>query len=40
MGLVGPYWVGFQGKDEERPVLVEGKVHSGPGWALLGGVPR
>ena len=30
MGLVGPYWVEFQGKDEERPVFVVGQVHSGP----------
>ena len=40
MGLVGPYWVEFQGTDEGRPVLVVGQVHSGPHWALLGGVPE
>ena len=36
MGLVGPYWVEFQGKDKGTPVLVVGQVHSGPHWALLG----
>ena len=30
MGLIGPYWVEFKGKDKGTPVLVVGEVHSGP----------
>ena len=31
VGLVGPYWLEVQCKDEGRPVLVVGQVHNGPG---------